>query len=263
MEAAVSDLSDDARTFIAATRHGDDPRPADQDRVHRAVMVRIGMGTIAGVAAVSVGRDAVAAGAAKAGWASILGPSVVKLMAILTVGGSVTVGGYLALHREPAAPLSDTPAAAPDLPASESEPHTAATVSVPAREATPSLAADDLPVASSDPVAAPEPSVPSTTSHRGSTLRAEVAAVGAANRSLRDGNPQEALRILDTNASVLQDGTLREEAAASRILALCQLGRREQATREANAFVQAFPNSPLAGRVRASCAFAPRGTTVP
>jgi len=248
----VSDLSDDARTLIAATRHGDDPRPTDEDRVHRALMLRIGVGAVAGAAAVSLGSDAIAAGLAKAGWSSLVGSTAIKLMAVLAVGGSVTAGGYMAMRQlspraESAAPSESADLSVPVVVAPQP----------PAGESTPSVAADDLPVVEGDSTAAPESAPTAAVSHKPSNLRAEVAAVGSANRSLRDGNAEEALRILDGNAGLLQDGTLREEAAVSRVLALCQLGRSAEATAEAKRFIRAYPRSPLMARVRASCAFQP------
>jgi len=252
----MSDLSDDARALIAATRHGDDPRPADEDRVRRAVLLRVGATAVAGAAAVTLGRQAIAAGTAKGGlaWSTLLGSGGVKLLAAVALGGTVTATGYVALRHKPVEQetLQNPPRVAAQPSAVVSAPlATAADSEAP-------LAVDDLPVASTDRAgdSRPTPMAP----RKPSNLMAEVAAVGSANRSLREGNPEEALRILDAHAGMLQDGTLREETAVSRILALCQLGRAAEAKVEAMKFLQAWPSSPLVPRVKASCAFSPTET---
>lgn len=52
----------------------------------------------------------------------------------------------------------------------------------------------------------------------------EVALVGSAQRSLRDGSPDEALRSLSNHATRFPTGALREERIALQVLALCALG---------------------------------------
>jgi len=247
----MSDLSDDARALIAATRHGDDPRPGDEERVRRAVLLRVGATAVAGAATVTLGRQAIAAGTAKSGlaWSTLLGSGGVKLLAAVAMGGAVATTGYVALRHEPIeqGTVQVPPRRTAQPPAVVSAPlATAADSEV-------SLAVDDLPVASTG--RAGDSRVTPTAPRKPSNLMAEVAAVGSANRSLRDGNPEEALRILDANAGVLQDGTLQEETAVSRILALCQLGRTAEAKGEAQRFLRAWPSSPLVPRVKASCAF--------
>lgn len=254
----MSELSDEARALIASTRRGDDPVPADEARVLRSVMLRIGAGAIAGAAAATVGQQAAAAGAAKAGmgWGALAGSSTLKLLAVMVVGGTVTAGGYWAM-KAPAKALSPTAVASPSATAPARAACTIATAA--ATEPTPSLAVDDLPVASAQEAEPAPPPAPAA--HKGSNLMAEVAAVGSANRALRDGDPERALRVLNDNANVLSEGTLREETAVSRILALCQLGRTQEASAEARSFLQTWPNSPLAARVRASCAFSPTSSS--
>lgn len=262
----MSDLSDDARTLIAATRHGDDPHPSDESRVRQAVILRIGAGAFAGAAAVTIGREVMAAGAAKAatGWSALLGSTVFKLVTVAVVGGSVTAGSYLAL-RSPRDNPPQTPAVAPAVTGTTASEHrTPAGLPDSPSEAEPTLAVDDLPLAASAPVIA-DPSAreaPAGT-HKQSNLRAEVAAIGSANRSLRDGDPENALRILDEHASVLNDGALREETSVARILALCELGRQAEASADARRFLQSSPSSPLVPRVRASCAFQPSAVKTP
>lgn len=56
------------------------------------------------------------------------------------------------------------------------------------------------------------------------TLAEEVALVGAAQRSLRDGSPGEALRTLATHAARYPNGALREDRMALQVLASCAVG---------------------------------------
>ena len=52
----------------------------------------------------------------------------------------------------------------------------------------------------------------------------------------------------------LWGGVLREEQRAARILALCAAGRTGEAKAEAQRFLAESPRSPMAERVRSSCA---------
>ena len=70
----------------------------------------------------------------------------------------------------------------------------------------------------------------------------------------RAGNPSKALQLLDDHARRFPRGTLREERIAARVHALCALGRRSEASEEAETFLAETPQSPYASRVRDSCA---------
>jgi hypothetical protein len=68
------------------------------------------------------------------------------------------------------------------------------------------------------------------------------------------GAPADALALLDEYGATFPKGTMREEASVERVLALCALGRVDEARASAKAFVAADPASPLVARLRASCA---------
>lgn len=249
MEAAVTDLSHDARSLITATQHGDDPLPIDEARVHRAVMLRIGAGVVAGGVVAAAGQQAVSAAVKASMWSTLLGHVGFKIAAIALIGGAATAGGYLVIHRPPDAQPSFEPESSPAAVAVAS-----AQVHAPAIDEDRAVSVDELPLASSGPS---KSTPPGAASRRTSTLGAEVAAVEAANRALRAGDPERAMRVLEGNAQLLEDGTLKEEADVARILALCDMGKQEAAAAEARRFLQSAPHSPLVGRVKASCAFAP------
>ncbi len=108
------------------------------------------------------------------------------------------------------------------------------------------------------PVAVPHRAVAARTGTAGadvpSTLEAETRLLREAEVSLRAGDAQRALALLDEHAARFGGGILQEERAAERILALCALGRTGEARAEVDRFLLERPRSPLADRVRASCA---------
>ncbi len=117
-------------------------------------------------------------------------------------------------------------------------------------------AGEDAPVAGPAPEVAPatlrvEPP-PAPAMPR---LAEEVALLGRAQAALRDGAAPRALALLDEHAARFPEGALRQERAATRVLALCAIGRPDEASVEARSFLASSPASPLAARVRASCAF--------
>jgi hypothetical protein len=85
-------------------------------------------------------------------------------------------------------------------------------------------------------------------------LRAEARALGEAQRALDQRQPALALRLIEAQRHTFAGGALGEERNAVRVLALCALGRTEEATVEAARFLAAAPRSLLAPRVRAACA---------
>ncbi len=85
----------------------------------------------------------------------------------------------------------------------------------------------------------------------------ELRLVHAAQAHLRAGRAEQALASLSEHARLYPQGVLREERVAARVLALCALGRSEQARREADAFARGAPRSPYAGGLRRPCGDAP------
>lgn len=86
------------------------------------------------------------------------------------------------------------------------------------------------------------------------SLAEELALVRAAQSELNARNAGEALSLLGRYFRSFPRGTLVPEAQVARIKALCLSGHQAQAEREAQRFVRANPNSPLAARVRGACA---------
>ena len=87
-----------------------------------------------------------------------------------------------------------------------------------------------------------------------SQLAEETRLVREAQKALAAKDGARALEALETHARRFPDGVLREAREAARVLALCALGRVDEARAEAAAFLQRAPSSPQAARVRAACA---------
>jgi len=109
-----------------------------------------------------------------------------------------------------------------------------------------------------------EPPTPATvaaepTSPEASSLLEETELLRAAQTSLGAGDARAALARLDDLGARHADGILREERLAAHIVALCAVGRDQDARREAARFLAEAPLSIHAARVRGSCAGAPGG----
>jgi hypothetical protein len=92
---------------------------------------------------------------------------------------------------------------------------------------------------------------PAATSTRRLDLRDELAGVREAERALNAGNPTQALAMLD-ELGRFAGGHMREERAALRALAHCQLGTATSLDR-ARRFLNDYPSSVYAFRVRTAC----------
>ena len=86
------------------------------------------------------------------------------------------------------------------------------------------------------------------------TLGRETQLLSSARAAEKGGNPDKALALLDEHARLFPNGWLANDCVAERIVVLCSVGRRAEAVREAKAFLDGRPKSPLTRRVEASCA---------
>jgi hypothetical protein len=109
--------------------------------------------------------------------------------------------------------------------------------------------------ASVDPIAAvPRPAPSVAVSPAQDNLAGEVAALSAARLALHQGDAGRSLSILDAYAALHPRGTLEEERLATRILALCALGRSSAARAAAQSLERLAPSSPQWVTIDASCA---------
>ena len=86
-----------------------------------------------------------------------------------------------------------------------------------------------------------------------SSIARETELLAQVQRAIKGGRALMAIYLLDSYREEFPSGKLQEEAAASRVVALCALGRREEARRSADVFTRNYPSSPLRERVRSAC----------
>ncbi|WP_437996240.1 hypothetical protein WMF26_34670 [Sorangium sp. So ce185] len=263
----MSQLGPLSRSIIEAARNGDRSTAADRARVRAKLRKSLAAG-----AAVTAG------GAAKAGFAMVSAKAalpwgVVALLApaavvtalhaaqgepkavprASTASAAVIERARAAAAAQPAASDDRAPAASPRAPAEsprapprpiepadgeELDPPQAART----RPTTPRRA--PRPAASGGPGAPPE--VPAE-----DPLVAETRRLREVHEALRRGDPARALSLLDAADAGGQE--LREERAAARVVALCDLGKTAEGRAAMVELLRKSPGSPYSGRVRAAC----------
>ncbi len=161
---------------------------------------------------------------------------------------AVAVAGVVASSSEAGPAAASDPATPAVASSPRSEPATAVD-GIAVGEEIPSMAVDALPSAPSAAGAkpAPAPATSDDTLAREARLLAEAVHANEAGESVR------ALSLLDEHARIFPNGWLASERTAERVMVLCNLGRRDDAAREATAFLAGRPESPLTRRVASSC----------
>ena len=238
-------LSDEARRIVddARAAYG----PSHEDRARVGATLPLHLAAAVGAAASTASSAAAAPVGFLAGKGALLG------LTVLVVVGGASVGYWWSRSetrgaRAPsAASAVSTPAARttnqPDPP--ESRP--SATVK------TLSLQAPARGNRSRSTLAARATSTKVAMSEPGPDVAGEIALLNQAQRALASGQADRALQLLDRHARDFPRGSLAEERAAARIIALCALGHVTAARAETAAFVRKSPESPLVDRVRAAC----------
>ncbi|MDI1432969.1 hypothetical protein [Polyangium sorediatum] len=273
----MSELGPEARAILLAGRDGDEPSPADRARLRRSIAAAIAAGGAASVggegvadaATTKLGEVAAAtkiASAAKTSAVVSLGGLAWKGMLALIVGGAASAVAILgptathvetppaATHLEAPAPFGQTKPAQKSaevevrpleaLPTDEPPPPAPALPNTPAVNALPKRPA--APIATNEPPPAPV-----------DPLLAETKRLRAVHGAMKEGDPEQALRLLDETSAGAEGQSLRAERTAARVLALCKLGRVAEARAEAARFLSESPGSPLADRVRKACPASP------
>ena len=255
-------LGPEAERLLRAGNHFDPPRDA-RARVRRAVAVRV-----AGAAAMVTAATAEKAAAST--------PALTKFLLGLAMTGAVVGGGagvarYTGAGPKPpvveqasvsrgvlhavAAPRVAPPPSGAMSVATPFDPVAATPIAsaIPAREdggllvgrrAVSSVSdkrAEVAPLERESPVVSPP------------SLAAEAATLRKAHVARVSGDPARALSWLEDYARAWPLGALRDEASVERALALCALGRVDEARAVARGFLAAAPTSPLAARLRSSC----------
>jgi hypothetical protein len=229
------DLSPDARAILEGGRDLDNPGDLERARVRRALLAKIAAGSVTAVA-----TSTAAAGSSAA--VSLPLAKILVSVALVVAGG---VGGTLAwrAHR---APVAVAPVSTPAPVVVASGP-LIAPVPVPVPAA---------PIAHRAAVHHAHVAAPVRDEAPANRLAEETALLAASNAELRSGDARRALALLNDYDRRYPSGVLREEVLATRVIAGCQLGHAPDAAsrRAADAFLARHPASPLAPRVRSSCA---------
>lgn len=266
----MSGLGPEAMELIAAAREGDEPTQADQDRVEAAIAARLATTAAIGLAAGAAVKSSISAPATSRAIGS-LGLAGVRPWLAAAVLVSVAALGVVAVR---VAMLGGLTSRAIATAGTTAVPPASLSAEEPARVVEPptNVPGNALgPAAPEEPggpverrarvVAAPASVAPGAVSTRAgsptSDVAAEVLLLGDAHAAIRNGQAEHALVLLDEHARRFPRGALGEERDASRITALCALGRVAEARAAADRFLRVSPLSPHAGRVRDSCGGSP------
>lgn len=249
------------RALVDAAR-ATQPTAADRARVRTALAARVVLPT------------PVAPPAATPGAAVPAGVAAKLVAAAALVGATGFGGGFLAGTRSPPADLArhgidmhavqrahvaSQPreiAARANVPVPVPAPPPAPIAARSPEAPVPSPRLPPAPPSAPPPIEPPagEPVAAGSVSPEMSSLLEETRLLRAAQTSLGAGDARAALARLDELGARHASGVLREERLAAHIVALCAVGRDEEARREAALFLAEAPLSIHAARVRASCA---------
>jgi hypothetical protein len=170
-----------------------------------------------------------------------LSPWLKGLLVVAGLGG--LSAGIYRFARAPAAPSAPSAIASAQGLAVQPSPSGAPAVNAPA--ALPSAA----PLEAASTASAPNASRDVSPVESKSALREESLAVLEIRRTLRAGDANGALRLLEQARQHFPRGALSQEREALSIEALAKSGAHDAAARQADAFLRAHPKSPYAADV--------------
>lgn len=255
----MKQLSNEARALVELARVSDGPGDRDRQLV-RAALAASGAAlalSATAQAAAHAGVTSLGSGAATAlGSAAATHTALAATPAVATGLGALTahviapalVG--MALGTAVAGPvlLRDR---SPERPSASARVVTSASVSPPVPRSVPEPPVPAPTSSSADPLPSvlPSPDPPDN-------LQSETDLLVRAQRELSSGRADSALELLDEHERRFPRGSLAQERAAARVFSLCRAGRPLEARAHAERFLRTAPASPVAPRIRRSCAFA-------
>jgi hypothetical protein len=243
----MNQLGRDARELVELCRDSDDPSDDDRQRVRRRIAAAAGLGTA--TLATQVAKGATLAGSAVAGKTAVATVTTGKVATLLFGGlaAGVIASSAAALTWPPPSKdsgreerRSEAAVVAPEL-----EERRPASSRAPVQDPTGEQSLAITPVAEAKAARSVRP--------ERSTLAEETRLLERARAALAAGDPAGALGLATEHTRTYPRGALAEEAAVTRILALCRLGRTLEASGATARFLALSPKSPLRGRVEASC----------
>jgi hypothetical protein len=226
----MSKLSPKERALIDAARKGWRPSASVTRAVRAGIPERLREEPTLGVEAPgpadltpSIGRFAAAKAFVRSPWGAVTGLAVVGLCAAFGARG--VLEDRRSSPGEAATTAISAPSA-PALPAPAPETRALPEIGTVSLDSLPDALPDVGPKKAGAAFGARPPAKHPTSqvAPTADTLAEEVALVRAAQRSLRDGSPKEALASLATHASRFPNGVLREERMTLQALSFCALG---------------------------------------
>jgi hypothetical protein len=262
--------------LFAELRREYEPDAVARQRVRRRVGAAIAVGSVlvTGSAAASIGGAASGAGAltgvGKFLGAQVLGASVLswsagaKVSAMVAVGLAASLtGGMLwnELSTPPATPVAVS-ATSPDTePVVErarglrfsAPPVLPTALALPPLEAATSLSDDPSAVVASEVPSAARSRSLNDKAPRSSEVLEDLRLLQQASQALRAGNAGEARSLLDEHERRFPRSVVRQERTGLALLVRCSSTAGESVRADAERFVKAQPNSPLAEHIRKQC----------
>ena len=277
----MSDLMPEDEALLERARGGLGDASPHQARVKGKLFAQLGIGLGTTAIAAKGGASAAAVGVGSF-------TTIAKVMVALAVVGGVVGTGVVVSSRSrpviaptarssvasevplplpllavpPRPPEDREPSGAGDVRAVAPSPPTSDVHDAPPVPASPAVRPPHASHAAAAPLAPVPPLVPwgtppnpaAVTPSGPTTVAAEAELLRRADAAAKAGDPGGALALVDEHAARFPAGILVEERQAERIVVLCALGRVNDARAVAAVFLRDRPRSPLAGRVRASCA---------
>lgn len=215
------------------------PSPASKARV----LAALGVTTIAGTAAATTVGGSVAPKAAAA-----IGMVWLKWMAagVVAVGVAGGVAYGVSRSEQEAPPASTTTVTTTTASAGAGHEKAAAPAAAVASSDVPVVSTNDLPRSAPATRAAPLAKPLSS-----AELAEQVAALDRARGALESGDATSAIGLVDAYEAHYPSGAFLQEAELLRVQSLYKKGDRAPADAAAKRFLDAYPKSPHAGRVRA------------
>ena len=247
----MNDLGRDAERLIAAARGQEGPTSAQRAELRSRVLLRVGSAVaVSAVASTTAGASA-AASIAPAAAATAGAALLTKIVVGVAILGALGTGAAVTVHRR-ARDHAPVPVATTGVGsfahATLDENRSALALPAPDPEAP-----RDVEPASASLPASNARSAPPSRRTREPSLEADLNVLRNAQDEIRSGHADRALALLGDRSASAGDGALGEERRAARIVALCSLGRVDDARAETDRFVRASPKSPLLPRVRDAC----------
>ncbi len=271
----MSDLSPNAQAIVDAARADDVSPDTSKSRIKRRVLARVAAAAAIGTAAATTSKTAtslatggvastasLATGGAASTAVALGGAKLVVGVALsaLVAGGVATTAVVSHRHATPSATLHAVrpPRVAPDRtsPALPERGRNDADRTSPALpERGRSSAVKTIAQTAPSHVEAPVAGIasPVAPERHTDTLEQELPLLQGAQRALRAGDPEQALRLLESHARLFPDGALAQERRAVHAVALCRASPGAAAQAEADGFLREMASSPLAERVREAC----------